>query len=41
MIKFLIVIAIVALLAFVVFGQYVGIRNTLVTKNEAVKASWS
>ena len=41
MIKFLIVIAIVAVIAFVVFGQYVGIRNTLVTKNEAVKASWS
>src|SRR5436309_4104864 len=41
MIKFLIVIAVAALLAFIVFGQYVGIRNTLVTKNEAVKASWS
>ena len=41
MVKVLIVIAIVALLAFVVFGQYVGVRNTLVTKNEAVKASWS
>src|SRR6476646_3454744 len=41
MVKVLIVIAIVALLAFVVFGQYVGGRNTLVTKNEAVKASWS
>ena len=41
MVKVLIVIAIVALLAFVVFGQYVSVRNTLVTKNEAVKASWS
>ena len=38
MVKVLIVIAIVALLVFVVFGQYVGVRNTLVTKNEAVKA---
>src|SRR3954466_5946162 len=41
MIKFLTVIAIVALLAFVVFGQYVGVRNVLVSKNEAVKAAWS
>src|SRR6185295_14402921 len=41
MIKVIIVIAILALLAFVAFGQYVGVRNTLVTKNEAVKASWS
>ena len=41
MVKVLIVIAILALLAFVVFGQYVSVRNTLVTKNEAVKASWS
>jgi LemA protein len=24
-----------------VFGQYVGVRNTLVQKNEAVKAAWS
>src|SRR6185295_19091723 len=41
MIKVIIVIAILALLAFVAFGQYVGVRNTLVTKNEAVKAAWS
>ena len=41
MVKVIIVIAILALLAFVAFGQYVGVRNTLVTKNEAVKASWS
>src|SRR6478672_8234282 len=41
MIKVLFVIAILALIAFVAFGQYVGVRNTLVTKNEAVKASWS
>ena len=41
MVKVLIVIAILALIAFVAFGQYVGVRNTLVTKNEAVKASWS
>jgi hypothetical protein len=24
-----------------VFGQYVSVRNMLVTKNEAVKAAWS
>jgi LemA protein len=39
--KGLIVIAVVVLIVLVVFGQYVGVRNTLVTKNEAVKASWS
>src|SRR5712664_1551905 len=39
--KVIIVIVILALIAFVAFGQYVGVRNTLVTKNEAVKASWS
>ncbi len=39
--KGLIVVIILALIALVVFGQYIGVRNTLVTKNEAVKASWS
>src|SRR3984957_14155897 len=39
--KGLIVIIILALIALVVFGQYVSVRNTLVTKNEAVKAAWS
>jgi LemA protein len=39
--KGLIVIVILALIALVVFGQYVSVRNTLVTKNEAVKAAWS
>src|SRR6266403_1561717 len=39
--KAVIVIVILALIAFVAFGQYVGVRNTLVTKNEAVKAAWS
>ena len=39
--KAVIVIIILALIAFAVFGQYVGVRNTLVTKNEAVKAAWS
>jgi LemA protein len=39
--KALIVIIVLALIALVVFGQYVGVRNMLVTKNEAVKAAWS
>src|SRR5690242_20110037 len=34
------VIAIV-LIALLAFGQYVGVRNTLVAKNEAVKSTWS
>ena len=36
-----IVIIVLVLIALIVFGQYVGVRNTLVTKNEAVKAAWS
>jgi LemA protein len=39
--KGLIVVIVVALLALIVFGQYIGVKNTLVTKNEAVKAAWS
>ena len=39
--KGLIVIIVLVLIALVVFGQYVSVRNTLVTKNEAVKAAWS
>jgi LemA protein len=39
--KGLIAIVVVVLIALLAFGQYVGVRNTLVTKNEAVKASWS
>src|SRR4030081_2711473 len=36
-----IVIGVLVLIALAVFGQYVSVRNTLVTKNEAVKAAWS
>jgi LemA protein len=36
-----VVIGILVLIVFMVFGQYVGVRNTLVSKNEAVKAAWS
>ena len=39
--KLWIAIAVVVLIVFVAFGQYVGVRNTLVTKNESVKAAWS
>src|SRR5271166_1799062 len=39
--KGLIVVIIFGLIALIVFGQYVSVRNTLVTKNEAVKSAWS
>src|ERR1700732_5505303 len=39
--KVLIIVIVLALIAAIAFGQYVGVRNTLVTKNEAVKAAWS
>ena len=38
---FIVVLVVVALIALITFGQYVGVRNTLVQKNEAVKATWS
>jgi LemA protein len=39
--KALIVIVILAVLAFIVFGQYISTKNTLVAKNEDVKSKWS
>src|SRR5579863_6037256 len=39
--KGLILIGVLVLIVLAVFGQYVGVRNTLVTKNETVKAAWS
>jgi LemA protein len=43
--KGLIVVIVVLVVLLVVglsfFGQYVGVKNTLVSKNEAVKAAWS
>ena len=39
--KRLIAVIVIALIALVVFGQYVTVRNTLVSKNEAVKSTWS
>jgi LemA protein len=41
LIAVLVIVAIVPLIGLVVFGQYIGVKNTLVTKNEAVKAAWS
>jgi LemA protein len=37
----IVVVAVLLLIALVFFGQYVGVRNTLVSKNEGVKAAWS
>src|SRR5438445_13103610 len=39
--KGLIFIVVLVLIALMAFGQYVSVRNTLVQKNEAVKAAWS
>jgi len=39
--KAVIVIIVLAVLVLLVFGQYIGVRNNLVQKNEAVKAAWS
>src|SRR6266699_3156953 len=39
--KALIVFVVLVLIALFLFGQYVSVRNTLVSKNEAVKAAWS
>src|SRR6202050_1811633 len=37
----LVVIVVLVLIVLIAFGQYVGVRNTLVAKNEAVKTAWS
>jgi LemA protein len=39
--KGLIVLIIVVVLVLLAFGQYIGARNSMVAKNEAVKAAWS
>ncbi len=41
LIAVVVVIAIVLLIVLFTFGQYVSVKNTLVSKNEAVKAAWS
>ena len=39
--KGLIVIIVLLVIGLVIFGSYVSVHNTLVAKNEAVKAAWS
>ena len=41
LITVIVVIVVIGFIALVFFGQYVSTRNTLVSKNEAVKAAWS
>src|SRR4051812_39770981 len=41
LIAVLVVVAILLLIVLFTFGQYVNVKNTLVSKNEAVKAAWS
>jgi LemA protein len=41
LIAIVVVFLILGVLGLSFFGMYVSVRNTLVTKNEAVKASWS
>ncbi len=41
LIAVIVVIVIFGLIALAFFGQYVSVRNNLVSKNEAVKAAWS
>src|ERR1700737_2060947 len=41
MTKALIAIAVLVIIVLIVFGQYVTVKNTLVSKNEAVKAAWT
>src|ERR1700730_1137587 len=39
--KGLIVVAVLVVLLLVLFGQYVGVKNQLVAKDQAVKSAWS
>ena len=39
--KGLIVLAVIVVIVLVVFSQYVGVKNNLVAKDQAVKAAWS
>ena len=36
-----IVVVVVLVFGLILFGQYIGVKNTLVTKDEAVKSAWS
>lgn len=39
--KFLIAAVVIILILVIGFGWYIGVKNTLVAKNEAVKSTWS
>jgi LemA protein len=39
--KFVIVIVTIVVLGLLSFGKYVSVKNTLISKNEAVKTAWS
>jgi len=41
LIAVVVVVAIILLVVLFAFGQYVSVKNTLVSKNEGVKAAWS
>jgi LemA protein len=41
LIAVIVVLAVIGIVVFAVFGQYVSVKNSLVSKNEAVKAAWS
>ncbi len=41
LIAVVVLLVIVLVIGLAVFGSYVGVKNTLVSKNEAVKAAWS
>jgi len=41
LIAVIVLIVILLIFTLVFFGQYVSVKNTLVTKNEAVKSAWS
>jgi LemA protein len=41
LIAIVVIVAILLLVVLFTFGSYVSVKNTLVSKNEAVKASWS
>jgi LemA protein len=41
LIAVIVILVILAVFGLVFFGQYVSVKNTLVTKNEAVKSAWS
>jgi LemA protein len=41
LIAVIVILVLVLVFGLVFFGQYVSVKNTLVTKNEAVKSAWS